>query len=61
MLGGWGGQLCGLSSIDYFDAANNSTTRFIDFKNGTWYHVHLRVVTNRIQARLDGEDETPEE
>jgi hypothetical protein len=56
VLGGWGGQLCGLSSIDYFDAANNNTTQFIAFKNDTWYHVRLRVVPNRIQAWLDGEE-----
>lgn len=56
VLGGWGGQLCGLSSIDYFDAANNSTTQFIDFKNGTWYRVCLRVEPNRIRAWLDGEE-----
>ena len=29
VLGGWGGSLCGLSNIDYYDAANNETTRFV--------------------------------
>jgi hypothetical protein len=48
--------LCGLSCLDYYDAANNETTRFIDFENGRWYRVRLRVVPDRIQAWLDGEE-----
>jgi hypothetical protein len=55
ILGGWGGSLCGLSSIDHMDASENSTTRMISFENGRWYRVRLRVVPNRIQAWLDGE------
>jgi len=58
VLGGWGGSLCGLSNIDYYDAANNETTRFVSFENNKWYHVRLRVTPNRIQAwlREDGEE-----
>ncbi len=56
ILGGWGGSLCGLSSIDHFDASENSTTRMISFENGKWYRVRLRVVSNRIQAWLNDED-----
>ena len=58
ILGGWGGTLCGLSNIDYYDAANNETTRIISFENGKWYHARLHVTPNRIQAWLD-EDEEP--
>ena len=53
ILGGWGGQLCGLSSIDNFDASENETTEFISFENGRWYHVLLRVRPERIEAWLD--------
>jgi hypothetical protein len=56
VLGGWGGSLCGLSTIDYFDASENPTTRFVSFKSGQWYHVRLRVEPGRIQAWLDDED-----
>ncbi len=56
ILGGWGGGLCGLSNIDYYDASENETTRFQRFENGKWYHVRLRVVPDRIQAWLDDED-----
>jgi len=55
VLGGWGGSLCGLSSLDSFDASENETTRIMDFKNGQWYRVRLRVVPDRIQAWLDDE------
>ncbi len=59
ILGGWGGSLCGLSNIDYYDAANNETTRFVAFENDKWYHVRLRVTPNRIQAWLQEEGEEP--
>jgi hypothetical protein len=59
ILGGWGGSLCGLSNIDYYDAANNETTRFVSFENGKWYHVRLRVIPNRIQAWLQEEGQEP--
>jgi len=55
VLGGWGGSLCGISSLDYYDAANNETTRFIDFENGQWYQVRVRVTPGKIVAWLDGE------
>jgi hypothetical protein len=59
VLGGWGGTLCGLSNIDYYDAANNETTRIVSFENGKWYHVRLHVRPNRIQAWLQEEGEEP--
>jgi hypothetical protein len=55
VLGGWGGSICGLSSLDGSDASENATTKMVDFENGRWYHVRLRVVPNRIQAWLDAE------
>lgn len=55
ILGGWGGTLCGLSSLDYRDASENETTTFVPFEKGTWYHVRLRVTENRIEVWLDGE------
>ena len=56
ILGGWGGQLCGLSSIDNFDASENETTQFVPFENGRWYHVILRVMPDRIEAWLDNQE-----
>lgn len=59
ILGGWGGTLCGLSNIDYYDAANNETTRIVSFEDGKWYHVRLHVRPDRIQAWLQEEGQEP--
>lgn len=56
ILGGWGGAVCGLSSIDGFDASENETTTLNTFKSGTWYRVRLRVTEKKIQAWLDGKE-----
>ncbi|HUT25507.1 MAG TPA: DUF1080 domain-containing protein, partial [Sumerlaeia bacterium] len=53
ILGGWGGQIVGVSCLDYFDAANNETTRFMEFEMGQWYDVRLRVLPDKIQAWID--------
>lgn len=55
IVGGWGGNLVGLSSLDYADAANNDTTRFIQFENNRWYKIRLRVRSGKIQAWIDDE------
>lgn len=55
ILGGWGGEVCGLSNLDYYDAANNETTRIIQFETGRWYRVRLRVTPDKIEAWLDDE------
>jgi hypothetical protein len=55
IIGGWGGALCGISSIDGDDAAHNDAKSFQTFKNGQWYTIRLRVTPNKIQAWLDKE------
>ena len=55
ILGGWGGSVCGLSNIDHYDAANNETTKVVEFEDGRWYHVRLRVTPGRIESWLDNE------
>ena len=55
ILGGWGGAVVGLSSIDGQDAANNATTQVIPFEQGRWYAVRVRVTPARIACFLDDE------
>jgi hypothetical protein len=55
ILGGWGGTLTGLSSLDGFDASENETTGVMDFKNGQWYKIRLRVTDKKIEAWVDDE------
>ncbi|MBM3500160.1 MAG: DUF1080 domain-containing protein [Armatimonadetes bacterium] len=54
ILGGWGGSVVGLSSLDYADASENETTQWIQFRTGQWYRVRVRVTEGRIRAWLDG-------
>jgi hypothetical protein len=54
ILGGWGGTLCGISSIDGNDASENNTTSYQKFENNKWYTARLRVTPTRLQAWLDG-------
>src|SRR4051812_32197022 len=53
ILGGWGGSVCGISSLDDEDASDNETRKTLRFKKGQWYKVRLRVEGERIQAWLD--------
>lgn len=55
IVGGWGGGVVGLSSLDGEDAANNETTKVEEFKKGRWYAVRVRVAPARIQAWIDEE------
>jgi len=54
ILGGWGGSVVGLSSLDGADASENETSQWIRFDSLRWYRVRLRVTTTQIAAWLDG-------
>jgi hypothetical protein len=53
IVGGWGGGVVGLSSLDGEDAANNETTKYMSFENNKWFKVKLRVEPTKIQAWID--------
>lgn len=55
ILGGWGGSLVGISSLDSMDASENETTKFINFENGKWHLVRLRVTEKKIEVWLGDE------
>jgi len=54
ILGGWGGTVVGLSSIDGLDASENETSRLMNFELNRWYAVALKVTQQRIEAWIDG-------
>jgi hypothetical protein len=54
IVGGWGGGVIGLSSIDGSDASENETTRYQEFVSGEWHQVRVRVTQDKIEAWLDG-------
>lgn len=55
IVGGWGGSVVGLSSIDGRDASENETTSTRSFESGRWYRVRVRVTESRIECFLDDE------
>ncbi len=55
ILGGWGGEVTGISSINGDDASDNQTTKAIEYDMARWYRVRLRVAESRIEAWFDGQ------
>lgn len=55
IVGGWGGGIVGISSIDGQDASENETTKFMNFEKGRWYRVRVRVTPAKIEAWIDAE------
>ena len=54
IVGGWGGALVGLSSIDGLDASENETQQIMSFKRGQWYPIRVRVTKQQITVWIDG-------
>lgn len=56
ILGGWGGGVCGISSVDGYDASENETTSYENFTSGQWYKVRVRVEEGSIGAWVDDKE-----
>lgn len=55
IVGGWGGGIVGISSIDSMDASENETTKYLNFEKNKWYRIRVRVTPKTIQAWIDDE------
>ena len=55
IVGGWGGTIVGLSSINSMDASENQTTSFMKFEKDRWYRIGLMVRGDTIRALIDDE------
>ena len=53
VMGGWGGGITGLSSIDGYDASDNQTTMFKAFDNKKWYSARVRVDSKKVTVWVD--------
>ena len=55
IVGGWGGTVVGLSSINGMDASENETTTLRNFEKERWYRIRLQVTEKVIRAWIDDE------
>ncbi len=55
VVGGWGGGLVGISSIDGMDASENETMKVLYFETGKWFDIRFRVTADRLTAWIDNE------
>lgn len=54
ILGGWGGSVCGISSVDGGDASGNPYKSIVNFEDNQWYAVTVHVDAKEVSATLDG-------
>lgn len=55
IVGGWGGTVVGLSSINGYDASENETSTLRQFEKDRWYKIRLKVTSDSIKASIDDE------
>lgn len=53
VIGGWGGGIVGLSSVDDLDASENETMNIEGFNENVWFKVRVKVTDEKIQAWID--------
>ena len=53
IVGGWGGGVVGISSLDGSDASENETGTMAEFEQARWYRIRLRVTGAKIEAWID--------
>ena len=54
IMGGWGGGLTGVSSIDDLDASENMTRGNLAFQNNRWYQVRIELCDENLTITIDG-------
>lgn len=53
IVGGWGGNVVGLSSLEGLDASENETMTLQPFSQDVWYYIHLKVANDSIKAWIN--------
>jgi hypothetical protein len=53
VLGGWGGDIVGISSVDGWDASENETRTYFSFEPTRWYRFRLAVTAEKITGFID--------
>ena len=55
IVGGWGGGIVGISSIDGMDASENETSKTRYFERDRWFHIRVQVTQDKLKAWIDGD------
>lgn len=55
IVGGWGGPVVGLSTIDGRDTSENETKKLKRFDKNVWYKIRLKISQDKIEAWIDEE------
>jgi len=53
IVGGWGGAVVGISSLDDQDASQNETTQYRSFQKDRWYTLRLAVTATHLSVWID--------
>ena len=53
VVGGWGGGIVGISSVDDLNASENETMNIEGFENDQWFEVKVRVTDDKLEAWID--------
>ncbi|MGD9858061.1 MAG: DUF1080 domain-containing protein [Planctomycetaceae bacterium] len=53
VLGGWGGTVIGISSINGYDASENETSDYYKFEKNQWYKIRLQVTQTHLRAWIN--------
>ncbi len=57
IVGGWGGSVTGISSIDGADASENSTGHYLKLDDKKWYRIKLRVTPENLSVWINDKQE----
>ena len=55
VVGGWGGGVVGISSVDDLNASENETMNIEGFEKDVWHKIRVRVTDDKLQAWIDDE------
>jgi hypothetical protein len=55
VVGGWGGNLVGISSLEGLDASMNETGKNFPFQTNRCYRIRVRVTPTRLECWIDKE------